>query len=1036
MLRGMTRAFLFAFFGSSKFARSGHISGRRLWIGVMAWLAAGAELPAADSPLRVLIFSGQNNHEWQQTTPKLCSVLTNSGRFEVEVTDRPEQCDAPKLARFDAILSNWNTFGNPAVTNWPEATRRAFLEFLRKGKGFVIVHAGGSSFYDWPEYQQAALAYWTLGQTSHGSPHEFAVRFGADHPITRGLESFRTTDELWLRVGVDAHAQVLATGDDQPLAFVGRFGQGRSFALLLGHSAGFMDTPGFQTLLARGTEWAASGEVTAPANLGEQMARRSALQALLSYRFGDNRAAVLALERLVAAAAPDAQQRKALAGQLTDFLAGPATVDGKRVACRQLALIASAAEVPVLARALQDPGLAYEARLALERVPGPEAEQALVAALQQVPAELRPGILDSLGVRGSRSVVPEIAPSLASSEPATVAAALQAFGQIGGDAALKALVQSETRIPPALRLTLGSALLQAAARTLVRESSAEAMQVLEHLETPGTPDQVRSAAFALRLRGLGDRADDTLLKALFGTDEAMQTGAVEALRQGNYSTLAQPIAEHLDQVPARRQVQLLVWLGELAQPATLPALVRAASSPTPEVRLAAIRALGLTGDASTIPLLSRLGATGGDEEKRLSAEALARLRGDNIDSALVASLKTSPPTEQSGLVQCLVLRSVATAVPALIDLARASQDPVRSTAISAVGKLGNPDACTELAPLLDQSPEQAASAMAEICRRQNSVQPLLVALSKARGAGKGALLEVLGSFGGPAALAAVRAELKSNDPDVRAAATRSLANWPDAAPLDELAALAAASDDVKCKTLALRGVARLAPMAKDRAPETVVALVIAAMKVGANPNEQRMLLAALAEIPGPASLNAVEAYVGDPMLGVEAKAAVERLKTGRTPPAAPPWNDAIVQLFTSPENLCRGATATNLDGLVPDGQGQGPWAAIDGNPETYWDETDNRDLYRLRVQLPKRSRVACLRLLGWQPHNFAPRDFEILCDDRVIRKVQNAEYLDNLLTVDLPPTECGAVELKITGYYGQSPAIREMGLYSKSSGVR
>jgi hypothetical protein len=33
--------------------------------------------------------------------------------------------------------------------------------------------------------------------------------------------------------------------------------------------------------------------------------------------------------------------------------------------------------------------------------------------------------------------------------------------------------------------------------------------------------------------------------------------------------------------------------------------------------------------------------------------------------------------------------------------------------------------------------------------------------------------------------------------------------------------------------------------------------------------------------------------------------------------------------------------------------------------------------------------------------------------------------------VDLPPTECRAIELKITGYYGQSPAIRELGLFGK-----
>ncbi len=41
----------------------------------------------------------------------------------------------------------------------------------------------------------------------------------------------------------------------------GRFGQGRSFTLLLGHDAAAMDNPGFQALLRRGVEWAGTGQM-------------------------------------------------------------------------------------------------------------------------------------------------------------------------------------------------------------------------------------------------------------------------------------------------------------------------------------------------------------------------------------------------------------------------------------------------------------------------------------------------------------------------------------------------------------------------------------------------------------------------------------------------------------------------------------------------------------------------------------------------------------------------------------------------------
>ncbi|MBM4155329.1 MAG: ThuA domain-containing protein [Lentisphaerae bacterium] len=229
--------------------------------------AAGLVLMAAVAaqaapPPRVLIFSGQNNHDWKTTTPALVKILGAAG-IAAEVTERPDQCTDASLAKFDAILSNWNSFGKPdSATHWPAETRDAFLKFAREGKGVVAVHAGSSSFYDWPEYQQLGMAFWKSGQTSHGPMHTFTVTASGEHPVTRGLQPFTTKDELWIKPGVHPGATVLAVADGQPVAFATSFGKGRGFTLLLGHNAESMNNPGFQTLLLRGVEWAASGAVT------------------------------------------------------------------------------------------------------------------------------------------------------------------------------------------------------------------------------------------------------------------------------------------------------------------------------------------------------------------------------------------------------------------------------------------------------------------------------------------------------------------------------------------------------------------------------------------------------------------------------------------------------------------------------------------------------------------------------------------------------------------------------------------------------
>ena len=216
----------------------------------------------APTLIRVLLFSGQNNHDWKTTTPKLRSILAGSGRFTVEITERPDQCTAATFARTDVIVCNWNAWGDAAIKEWPAATRQAFLDFVHAGGGHVVVHAGGSSFYDWPEYQRIGGAFWDLAQTSHGAPHEFIVQPNATHPITQGLAPFKTTDELWVKPGLHPAARVIATADEQPLAMTTQWGRGRGFALLLGHAAEFMETQGFQALLLRGTEWAATGKVT------------------------------------------------------------------------------------------------------------------------------------------------------------------------------------------------------------------------------------------------------------------------------------------------------------------------------------------------------------------------------------------------------------------------------------------------------------------------------------------------------------------------------------------------------------------------------------------------------------------------------------------------------------------------------------------------------------------------------------------------------------------------------------------------------
>jgi type 1 glutamine amidotransferase len=240
----------------------------------MACLTARPAL-AEESKLRVLVLSGANNHNWRETTPVIKAALEESGRFQVDVEDTVAGLKPESFAAYQVILSNYNTFGgDPAARIWDAATKKAFIDHLAKGHGLVIVHAGGSVFYDWPEFQKLACGSWQDG-TSHGPVHVDQVTFTAEkNPITEGLQPFWIRDEFWLNTGVNPGAKALATfvaasgakdpGKTHPIVFTHESGGARGFALILGHDAAAMKNTAWRSLLQRGSEWAATGKVTLP----------------------------------------------------------------------------------------------------------------------------------------------------------------------------------------------------------------------------------------------------------------------------------------------------------------------------------------------------------------------------------------------------------------------------------------------------------------------------------------------------------------------------------------------------------------------------------------------------------------------------------------------------------------------------------------------------------------------------------------------------------------------------------------------------
>lgn len=234
----------------------------------LAAAQAGAARKA--KKVQVLIFSGQNNHDWRHTTPHLREMLEKTGRFEVRVTDEPRGITADSLKYYDVIVDNYN--GPP----WGQATEEALTAFLHDhGKGFVVIHAANNCHRHWKEFERLIGGAWRRG-AGHGSMHRFNVRItDKEHPISQGMHDFHhTLDEFYHRMTMFDTAHVIANafsskkyrGTDrvEPIAWVVQYGKGRVFQTVLGHDLRGMRGLGFIALVTRGTEWAATGKVTLP----------------------------------------------------------------------------------------------------------------------------------------------------------------------------------------------------------------------------------------------------------------------------------------------------------------------------------------------------------------------------------------------------------------------------------------------------------------------------------------------------------------------------------------------------------------------------------------------------------------------------------------------------------------------------------------------------------------------------------------------------------------------------------------------------
>jgi hypothetical protein len=266
-------------------------------------LAAAGPGLAAEPKLAAVIVDGVNNHDWAAGTIAIKTILEGTGRFTVDVATYPK---LPDFSRYAVVIDNFNGGHTETGTRWPAGAERALEAYLRGGGGMVVFHAANNAFLQWPEYNQMIGLGWrdpsfgpgiAIGPNGraltipkgaglppgHGPRHDFDVFvLDQDHPITRGLPAHWLHPSEQLTHGQHGPAEGLTilsyafsevSRQGEPMDWIRGYGKGRIYTTMLGHTwknepNPNLDDLNFQALFARGAEWAASGRVTLPPDLG------------------------------------------------------------------------------------------------------------------------------------------------------------------------------------------------------------------------------------------------------------------------------------------------------------------------------------------------------------------------------------------------------------------------------------------------------------------------------------------------------------------------------------------------------------------------------------------------------------------------------------------------------------------------------------------------------------------------------------------------------------------------------------------------
>jgi uncharacterized protein len=217
-----------------------------------------------DGQRALVVRGGWEGHVPGPASDRYARVLRESG-FEVTVSDTLDSyLDEAQLAATDLVVQCW-TMGTIS-SQQADGLSRA----VRSGTGFAGWHGGiVDAFRAEPAYSLVTGGQFVYHPRGLVSYEVRPVPGRENHPVLAGIEAFTlTTEQYYLHVdpGIDVLAVTDFVADPaypdlagtvMPVTWTRRWGAGRVFVTVIGHSVPDLEVPQVDAMIRAGLAWAA-----------------------------------------------------------------------------------------------------------------------------------------------------------------------------------------------------------------------------------------------------------------------------------------------------------------------------------------------------------------------------------------------------------------------------------------------------------------------------------------------------------------------------------------------------------------------------------------------------------------------------------------------------------------------------------------------------------------------------------------------------------------------------------------------------------